>query len=163
MCSRRRPRTRPRPTSLRSVRSFTPYGGSACTSATSRTGTHPAANLASAQQKGAEASLRDAAQALADAERAYRIALARKITSLRAEGLAATTCADVARGSEEVADLRWKRDVAQGVRDAAEQAAWRLSADRRTIQGLSDWAARRELAEHGQPDSRVAWTPKVAA
>lgn len=122
-----------------------------------------AANLASAQQKGAEASLREAAQKLADAERAYRMALSQTITRLRAEGVAATTCADVARGSKEVADLRWSRDVAQGVRDAAEQSAWRLSADRRTIQGLSDWAARRELAENGQPDSRVAWTPKVAA
>lgn len=116
-----------------------------------------AANLASAQQKGAEQALREAAAKLAEAERAYRMALAQTITRLRADGLAATTCADVARGTKEVADLRWARDVAQGVRDAAEQAAWRHSADRKDVTAFASWSARRELAEHGQPDARLAW------
>lgn len=117
-----------------------------------------AANLASAQQKGAEQALREAAAKLAEAERAYRMALAQTITQLRAEGLAATTCADVARGSKAVADLRYHRDVAQGVRDAAEQSAWRLSADRKDVTAFASWSARRELAEHGGTDNRLAFT-----
>lgn len=122
-----------------------------------------AANAASAQQKNAEEALRVAARGLAEAERSYRVALAQTITQLRADGLAATTCADVARGTKQVADLRYARDVAQGVRDAAEQSAWRLSADRRTIQGLSEWSQRRELAEHGSPTGQPAWTPLAVA
>lgn len=121
-----------------------------------------AANAASAQQKGAETQLRDAAKDLAAKERAYRVALAQEITRLRASGLAASACADVARGDKTVADLRYARDVAQGVLDAAQQAAWRLTADRRTIDGLTRWSQARELAEHGQPDPRLAWTPRAA-
>jgi hypothetical protein len=116
-----------------------------------------AANLASAQQKGAEAALRDAAKALAEAERAYRVALAQTITQLRAEGLAATTCADVARGSKDVADLRYHRDVAAGVRDACEQAAWRLSADRRTIQGFQEWSMRVGLRDDADAGHTHQW------
>lgn len=122
-----------------------------------------AANVASAQQKGAEGALRDAAADLAAKERAYRVALAQAITRYRADGHAATVCADLARGDKAVADLRYARDVAQGVLDSAQQAAWRLSADRRTIDGLTRWSASRELAEHGQPDERLSWTGPRAA
>lgn len=122
-----------------------------------------AANQASAQQKGAESALRETAADLAEKERAYRRALAQTITRFRADGHAATVCADLARGDQAVADLRYARDVAQGVLDAAQQAAWRLSADRRTIDQLTRWSASRELAEHGQPDDRLAWTGPRAA
>lgn len=122
-----------------------------------------AANAASAQQKGAEAQLRDAAADLAAKERAYRVALAQTITRFRADGHAATVCADLARGERQVADLRYARDVAQGVLDAAQQAAWRLTADRRTVDGLTRWSMGRELAEHGQPDARLSWTDRRAA
>lgn len=116
-----------------------------------------AANLASAQQKGAEAALREAAAKLADAERAFRVALAQTITQLRADGLAATTCADVARGTKTVADLRYTRDVAAGVRDACEQAAWRLSADRRTIQGFQEWSMRVGLRDDADTGHTHNW------
>ena len=122
-----------------------------------------AANVASAQQKGAEGALRDAAADLAAKERAYRVSLAQTITRFRADGHAATVCADLARGDKQVADLRYARDVAQGVLDSAQQAAWRLSADRRTIDGLTRWSMSRELSEHGQPDERIAWTTRAAA
>jgi hypothetical protein len=124
-----------------------------------------AANLASAQQKGAEQQLREAAADLAEKERAYRQALAQTITRFRADGHAATVCADLARGDKHVSDLRYHRDVAQGVLDAASQAAWRLSADRRTIEALTRWSMGREFAEHGQDTggTQPAWTPAVAA
>ena len=122
-----------------------------------------AANMASAQQKGSEQVLREATQKLADAERAYRMALAQSITRHRAEGHAATVCADLARGDRAVAQLRWDRDVAQGVVDAAQQASWRHAADRRDVARFADWSMRRELSEHGQPDERLSWTRGIAA
>lgn len=122
-----------------------------------------AANLASAQQKGAEQTLREAATDLAAKERAYRVALAETITRFRADGHAATVCADLARGDKRVADLRWARDVAQGVLDAAGQAAWRLSADRRTIEALTRWSMGVALKTDDVPDARLAWSPQVAA
>lgn len=122
-----------------------------------------AANLASAQQKGAEQALREAAGKLADAERAYRMALAKAITRFRAEGSAATVCADLARGDQVVAQLRWQRDVQQGVLDAAQQAAWRHAADRKDVGRFIEWSRSRELSEHGQPDTRLAWAQSGAA
>jgi hypothetical protein len=42
-----------------------------------------------------------------------------------------------------------KRDVAAGVKEALEQAGFRLNADRRILERLVDWSMRRELAEGG--------------
>lgn len=114
-----------------------------------------AERLAAAQQEGGEGTLRDASKELAEKERAYRLALAQAITTLRAEGNAATVCADLARGDKQVADLRYHRDVAQGVLDAAQQAAWRFAANRKAVGRITEWSARREIAEHGGPDSRL--------
>jgi hypothetical protein len=47
----------------------------------------------------------------------------------------------------EVARLRRERDIAEGVREAMQQAAWRRAADRKDTQRFIDWSARRELAE----------------
>jgi hypothetical protein len=38
---------------------------------------------------------------------------------------------DLAKGDKHVADLRFKRDVAEGIREAAVSALWRHTADRR--------------------------------
>lgn len=53
----------------------------------------------------------------AEAEREYRKALAKRIMELRAQGLPATICSDVARG--EVADLKFNRDLSDGKFKAA--------------------------------------------
>jgi hypothetical protein len=108
---------------------------------------HDAAAKASRAQHSAEEFLREAYRMFAQSEEAYRVALATRIVELRAEGMAATLCADLARGERDVAALRRKRDIAEGVKEAAAQAAWRRAADRKDAQRFIDWSARRELAE----------------
>ncbi|TDT63409.1 hypothetical protein [Fonticella tunisiensis] len=51
------------------------------------------------------------AKAYAEAEKDYRLALAREIISLRDAGLPATLINDVARGN--ISDLKYKRDLAE--------------------------------------------------
>jgi rubrerythrin len=102
----------------------------------------------SAQQE-AEKFIKDAYQEYAQAERAYRFALAQKITDLRAQSQPVTLAADLARGDKHVADLRFKRDVREGVVEAAKQRAYTAAADRKDAQGLATWSQRRELAEIG--------------
>jgi hypothetical protein len=103
-----------------------------------------AANL----QEAAEDNSRKAADAFADAEKAYRMALAKEIVRQHAEeGVAWTAASDLARGASHVADLRYKRDVAEGVKVAAEQAAWRATGNRQFTLEFINWSKRRELAE----------------
>lgn len=110
-----------------------------------------AERLASSLQAGGEQALREAFQRAAEAERAYRKALAQAITRYHAAGTAWTACGDLARGDALVADLRYERDVAEGVKEAAIQASWRHAADRKALGRLVDWSARRSLAL-GEPD-----------
>lgn len=110
-------------------------------------GARQAAANASRAQAGAEDFIRTAHRDFAKAEEAYRVALAEKIVTLRHEGTAATVCGDLARGDKGVAVLKRNRDIAEGVKDAAVQAAWRRAADRRDTERFIDWSMRRELAE----------------
>lgn len=103
---------------------------------------------AQAQQAGEQA-VRDAAADLAEKERGYRVALARKIVEVHAGGAAWTVAQDLARGDQGVADLRYHRDVAAGVLEAAQQRAWRHTADRKDVLEFIEWSRRRELAENG--------------
>lgn len=111
---------------------------------------------ASQAMKAAESNRRDASKSLAEKERAYRVALARKIVEVHADGAAWTVAQDLARGDKHVADLRYERDVAKGVLDAAETVAWRHTADRRDLSSLINWSQR--VAPEGQwePAARVA-------
>lgn len=119
-----------------------------------------AINAAKAAQHEAEKNVRDAFKQFGLARRAYQTALAQKILELRAAGQAATLCADLARGDAHVAELRFKKDVAEGVMEAAKSAIWRHTADRRELETLVDWSKRRELAEGaGEPQ----WTQRQAA
>lgn len=104
---------------------------------------------ASQAQVQAEQHLRAAYVAVAEADRAYRRALAERILELAAEGMAITACRTVARGDARVSALAYDLAVAEGVREAASQAAWRLSADRKDAQRFADWSQRRELYETG--------------
>ena len=90
-----------------------------------------------------------AVEAAAAAELAYRKALAEKILLLRAEGVAWSSTADIARGDATVAELRFKRDVTQGIQAAQEQAGFRLNADRRILEKFCEWSMRRELSDPG--------------
>lgn len=107
-----------------------------------------AAHRASGAQKQAEQDRRDAVRDLAEKERTYRVALAKRIVEVHADGAAWTVAQDLARGDRQVADLRYERDVAQGVVDAAEQRAWRHTADRRDMTEFVTWS--RIVAPLGQ-------------
>ena len=108
-----------------------------------------AAHQASQRQVDGERTRVEAATEHAVKELAYRKALAERMTVARAEGVAWTAAADLARGDERVAQLRYERDVAAGVLAAAEQAGYRLNADRRVLERLVEWSMRRELADPG--------------
>jgi hypothetical protein len=113
---------------------------------------------ASQAQIAAEESMKNAAKDHALAEERYRKALAVEIVTLHNDGVAWSTCADLARGDDKVAELRRKRDIAEGVREAMVQAAWRRAADRKDAQRFADWSQRREFAEaYGQvPEPELA-------
>lgn len=112
-----------------------------------------AVQTASEAMKAAEQFRRDASKDLAEAERTYRVALARKIVEVHGDGSAWTVSQDLARGDKAVADLRYERDVAKGVLDAAETVAWRHTADRRDLSKLIDWSMR--VAPDGQTEEPV--------
>ena len=105
-----------------------------------------AAHKASENQRALEDQLRQASRDLANAERHYREKLTIRIHHLHAvDGVAWTACDTIARGESEVADLRFKRDVATGVLEAAQQQAFRHAAERRDLHALITWSMRREL------------------
>jgi hypothetical protein len=111
---------------------------------------------ASRAQSAAETFIKDCARTYALAEEAYRVALAEAIVTAHAGGKAWTVCGDIARGDKNVARLRRERDIAEGVRDAAVQAAWRRSADRRDTERFTEWSMRRDLAEAYRPPDQPA-------
>lgn len=51
----------------------------------------------------------------------YRTALSKELVRLRAEGQAVTHLADIARGMEDIAELRFQRDIAEGLVRSAEE------------------------------------------
>ena len=112
-------------------------------------GARHAEREASKNQQEAEAHMIEAAKSLADAERAYRMALAKAIVRIHGDGVAWSVCADLARGDAEVADLRFARDIAKGVKDAADEAAYRHSADRRALGRLVEWSQRIDIRQGG--------------
>ena len=57
-------------------------------------------------------------------EKNYRIALATEFLKLRSEGEKVTIMSDLARGKEEVADLKFKRDVAETLYESAKEAIY---------------------------------------
>lgn len=61
-------------------------------------------------------------RAAADAEQQYRIALAEKILIERDKGTPVTIISDICRGDRSIAKLKFERDVAETVYDAAKEA-----------------------------------------
>lgn len=112
-------------------------------------GAREAEHKASANQQAAEEELRDAWDRYGACEREYRMELAKKMTQLHASGVAWTASRDIALGDERVAALRYERDVARGVREAADQAAYRLGADRRALGRLVEWSQRIDIRTGG--------------
>ena len=59
---------------------------------------------------------------LAKKEYFYKTALSKRLVELRAEGQAVTHLSDIARGEKEIAELRLKRDIAQGLYESSKEA-----------------------------------------
>lgn len=116
-----------------------------------------AINDAKLAQQNSEKAVSEAFRKYGEAERAYRKALAIRITQLRAEGTPATVCLDMAKGDPKIADLRYNRDVAEGVREAAASAIWRHTANRRELEQLVAWSMR------VAPDGEYADSVRAAA
>lgn len=105
-----------------------------------------AAYKASENQRAVEDMVRSASGDLAEAERLYRKKLTTRMLILHADdGVAWTAAESVARGEKEIADLRYDRDVKEGVLEAARQQAFRRGADRRDLDTLLNWSMRRDL------------------
>lgn len=109
---------------------------------------------ASSAQQQAEQFVAETARDFALKEEAYRVALAKRIVELHdVDGLAWTVCGDVARGDPQVARLRRERDIAEGVREAASQAVWRRTADRRDTERFARWSMAIDLrGDPPEPD-----------
>jgi hypothetical protein len=65
--------------------------------------------------------MKDAGLALARAENDYRKELSKKILLLRTDNVAWTACYDIAKGSDEVADYLFKRDIAEVVYNSLQE------------------------------------------
>lgn len=66
-------------------------------------------------------------------ERDYRIALKKRLAELKADGQPTTIVGDLARGDDEVADLKMKRDMAEVLYDSAKEAINVIKLDIRVL------------------------------
>ena len=80
------------------------------------------------EQRRVESEVTSAYREYAKAERAYRVALARRILELKSGGMAITACETVAKGDRAIAELREARDIAEGLKETAKVAAVSRSA-----------------------------------
>jgi len=74
----------------------------------------------------------------AEAERAYRVALAKKILIERDNKTPITIIGDIYRGSAEIADLKFKRDVAEVMYKSAMEAINVYKLNLRILEGQRD-------------------------
>ena len=78
--------------------------------------------------------LKQRGQKKADKERNYRIALAKKILLLRDEKIPVTIINDLARGDEEIAKLKFERDVAETLYETALQKIYAIKIELGIVQ-----------------------------
>jgi len=75
----------------------------------------------------------------ANKKRNYAIALASEITSLKIDGQSVTLIPMLARGDKVVADLRYKRDVAEGVMKACRESIINIRGALDSYRSLLTW------------------------
>ena len=71
---------------------------------------------------------------LALAEREYRIALAQRIAKEQDKGTKVTIIGDICRGDKEVAELKYKRDMARVLYDSSQEAILCFKLELRVVQ-----------------------------
>lgn len=99
------------------------------------------------EQEASEQHMRDTAKEAAVAKRDYQRALAVRIVELKARGNAVTACETIAKGEQDISDLRFQRDLKEAEAQAARAANYRHSANRQDTLKLTEWSMRRELAD----------------
>jgi hypothetical protein len=110
-------------------------------------------------QQGAEDRLKQAYKEFAEAEEDYRKTLALEIVQQHDNGVAWTVAPDLARGNIHVAEKRRVRDIKEGLVEAAKQASWRHTANRKDTQRFADWSQRREFADgYRSEDPALDWS-----
>ena len=107
-----------------------------------------ATNVTKAAQKVAEDNLKAAWRDFGAKRKAYQLALAKKIVELKAAGQPSTYLLELARGDSEVARLRFEKDIAEGVKEAAQSALWRHSGDRHDLREFIQWSKGVDLRVH---------------
>lgn len=110
---------------------------------------------ASVIERAGEQAYRGAQAHLADKERAYKIELAKEIVRLRGNGVAQTVAGDLARGTQEIADLRYERDLARGALTAAHNGMFRRGRMHDDTREFAVWS--RQVAPDGN-----RWPPMGA-
>lgn len=88
---------------------------------------------------GAIRELHKQAKAKAETERKYKIALRMEILKLKEAGYAATLINDLAKGKEEIAALRFERDIAKGLYDSARESMQSLRVEASMLQTISKY------------------------
>lgn len=85
---------------------------------------------------GAIKELHKQAKAKANTERNYKVALRMEILKLKGEGHPATLILELAKGKEEIASLRFERDIAKGLYDSARESMQSLRVEASMLQSI---------------------------
>ena len=83
--------------------------------------------------------LSDLVQNMANAEREYNMAYARKLLTLKSEGCAVTTAKELAKGDKFVADQLFQFRVSEGVYDACKKKIASLNTSIDTDRSFLSW------------------------
>lgn len=103
-----------------------------------------AASMLARQCRGAVDSLDQAVTRHAEAEHTYRKAYASKLVELRGQAVPATICLELAKGDEQVAKLKFDRDLAKGMIDVARERLRQLDGERASLRQLLEWSRKFE-------------------
>lgn len=76
-------------------------------------------------------------------EMKYRMVLSKRLIDLRAEGQAVTHLLDIAKGMEDIAKLRFDRDIAEGLVKSAEEGInfYKIKIKELEAQHSREWGA----------------------
>lgn len=74
-------------------------------------------------------------------EQTYRIALSKRLMQRKSEGYSVTNLSDIVRGEEDIAKLKFERDIAEGLMKSAEKGTdfYKLYAKLMESQTAREW------------------------
>lgn len=110
-----------------------------------------AASMLARQCRASVDNLDQAVQRHAESEHSYRKAFAKKIVELRADGVPATICLELAKGDQQVAQLKYDRDLAKGIIDVTRERLRQLDGERASLRQLLEWSQKFENRQFTGP------------